>query len=347
MYPKAMSITDTRQVRIIVQSIYNIYFHPLSSFPGPKLYAATDIPYLRALIGGNLSFKTLELHKKYGEVVRIAPNELSYDSAQGYKDIYGHRVGRPQLEKERHFYDGMPGGAANILSANNSDHPRFRRVLSHGFSEKAMREQETLMNVYIDLLVQRLKETSAQPTNMTKWYNWVTFDIFGDLCFGESFQCVEKVSHHPWVSTLFDSMKLASLTMATRRQPLLKTISKFFIPGSLLERVQAHNQLVTEKVARRREVHTSRPDFMTSILKNQDKVHVADAEITSSAAILIIAGSETTGTVLSGLTYRLLQNPEVLRRLVKMIRETFASEDQVRNRFTISNCFHTPFCYQG
>ncbi|KAA8576390.1 hypothetical protein EYC84_006521 [Monilinia fructicola] len=70
---------------------------------------------------------------------------------KGYKDIYGHRVGRPQLEKERHFYDGMPGGAANILSANNSDHPRFRRVLSHGFSEKAMREQETLMNVYIDL----------------------------------------------------------------------------------------------------------------------------------------------------------------------------------------------------
>ncbi|KAA8576391.1 hypothetical protein EYC84_006522 [Monilinia fructicola] len=142
---------------------------------------------------------------------------------------------------------------------------------------------------------------------MTKWYNWVTFDIFGDLCFGESFQCVEKVSHHPWVSTLFDSMKLASLTMATRRQPLLKTISKFFIPGSLLERVQAHNQLVTE---RSREEEKSIP-------------------ITSSAAILIIAGSETTGTVLSGLTYRLLQNPEVLRRLVKMIRETFASEDQI------------------
>ncbi|KAB8302765.1 hypothetical protein EYC80_006112 [Monilinia laxa] len=314
---------------IIVQIIYNIYFHPLSSFPGPKLYAATDIPFLRGLLSGKLSFRTLELHKKYGEVVRIAPNELSYDSAQGWKDIYGHRVGRPQMEKSRPFYDGMQGEAPNIVSAANGDHPRFRRVLSHAFSEKAMREQEVLITVYIDLLIQRLKETSEKPTDMTKWYNWVTFDIFGDLCFGESFQCVEKASHHPWVSALFDSMKLACITMAKNRHPLLKRILKPFTPSYLQEHVDAHNQLSAEKVAKRREIQTDRADFMTYILKNQDKSHMVDAEINSNAAILIIAGSETTGTVISGVTYRLLQNPEVLKKLVEIIRETFTSEDQI------------------
>ncbi|RAL62474.1 hypothetical protein DID88_005040 [Monilinia fructigena] len=314
---------------IIVQIIYNIYFHPLSSFPGPKLHAATDIPFLRGLLSGKLSFQTLELHKKYGGVVRIAPNELSYDSAQGWRDIYGHRVGKPQMEKSRHFYDGMQGEAPNILSAVNGDHPRFRRVLSHAFSEKALREQEILIKVYIDLLIQRLKETSAKPTDMTKWYNWVTFDIFGDLCFGESFHCVEKASHHPWVSTLFDSMKLVCLTMAMNRHPRLKIISKFFAPRHLQEQAKAHNQLSAEKVAKRREIQTDRADFMTYILKNQDKSHMADAEINSNAAILIIAGSETTGTVISGVTYRLLKNPEALKKLVEIIRETFASEDQI------------------
>lgn len=30
-----------------------------------------------------------ELHDQYGDVVRIAPDELSYNSAQAWKDIYG------------------------------------------------------------------------------------------------------------------------------------------------------------------------------------------------------------------------------------------------------------------
>lgn len=32
----------------------------------------------------------LDIHHKYGDVVRIAPNELSFYSPQSYQDIYGH-----------------------------------------------------------------------------------------------------------------------------------------------------------------------------------------------------------------------------------------------------------------
>lgn len=31
----------------------------------------------------------IKLHKKYGPVLRIAPDELSYASAQAWQDIYG------------------------------------------------------------------------------------------------------------------------------------------------------------------------------------------------------------------------------------------------------------------
>ncbi|QSZ28521.1 hypothetical protein DSL72_003019 [Monilinia vaccinii-corymbosi] len=326
-----ITIIDIWKIFIIIQITYNIYFHPLSSFPGPKSYAATDIPFVRALISGNLSFETHKLHKKYGEVVRIAPNDLSYDSAQGFRDIYGYHVGRPQLEKARFHYDALPGGTPNIASAASVDHSRFRRVLSHAFSDKAMREQNPIIKVNIDLLIQRLKETSAEPTDMVKWYNWTTFDIFGDLCFGEPFQCLEKANHNPWVSALFESIKLSALDIVINRHPILKSISTIFTPKHLLEQVDAHSRLSGEKVAKRIATQTDRPDFMTHILKNQEKseLTLTDAEIKSNANILIIAGSETTATAMSGMVFRLLQNPEVLQKLVKIIRETFASEDEI------------------
>lgn len=45
--------------------------------------------------------------------------------------------------------------------------------------------------------------------------------------------------------------------------------------------------------------------------------------------MLIIAGSETTATLLSGVTFLLLTNPECLARLTKEVRSTFTSEDQI------------------
>lgn len=46
-------------------------------------------------------------------------------------------------------------------------------------------------------------------------------------------------------------------------------------------------------------------------------------EIKATAGILIIAGSETTATLLSGATYLLLVNPACLARVVKEVRSVF------------------------
>lgn len=64
--------------------IYNVYFHPLTKFPGPKLRAASVIPaWITMWTGAVLPFK--ELHDKYGTVVRTAPDSLSFNSPGGWK----------------------------------------------------------------------------------------------------------------------------------------------------------------------------------------------------------------------------------------------------------------------
>lgn len=75
-------------------------------------------------------------------------------------------------------------GSPSILVANDADHSRGRKTLSHAFSEKALADQEGLLQKYVDQLVNRLKEVtsaSPEPVNMVKWYNWTTFDVIADL----------------------------------------------------------------------------------------------------------------------------------------------------------------------
>lgn len=52
-------------------------------------------------------------------------------------------------------------------------------------------------------------------------------------------------------------------------------------------------------------------------------------EIEATSSILIIAGSETTATLLSGATYLLLQHPRVLETLTREIRSSFQAENDI------------------
>lgn len=74
-----------------------------------------------------------------------------------------------------------------------------------------MRQQEHIVMKHIDLLIEKLHEHSAggaKPLNAEEWYNWTTFDITGDLIFGEPFNCLQGSAYHPWVEFIFRSVRL-------------------------------------------------------------------------------------------------------------------------------------------
>lgn len=52
-------------------------------------------------------------------------------------------------------------------------------------------------------------------------------------------------------------------------------------------------------------------------------------EMVSQANLLLIAGSETTASLLSGMLYHLLVNPEALARLTEEIRTSFSEESDI------------------
>lgn len=63
-------------------------------------------------------------------------------------------------------------------------HSSQRKALSHAFSARALRDQEDVVHEYVDLLVKQLGNFGAgglKPINVTEAYNWLTFDVIGEL----------------------------------------------------------------------------------------------------------------------------------------------------------------------
>lgn len=308
----------------------NIYFHPLSKYPGPRLAALSDFCQSYWTFTGVLHSKLKDLHDQYGEVVRIGPNMLVYRNAQAWKDICGHRKsGDGSFLKDQNFYPSTPSGPM-LLEATDANHSRQRRLLAHAFSDRALREQEPILQSYVNLLVRQLNDSAAsnESVDMTKWFNYITFDIIGDLAFGEPFGCLKNKGYHPWITNIFQNVKGGCL-MRPFRTMLPPSLMSFLMPAKLMEMRQKHHHFSREKVRERLNRKTTRPDFWTYVLRHNDEKGMTIGEMEANADLLIIAGSETTASLLSGCFYYLLKNPTVHQRLLDELRGAFEKDEDI------------------
>ncbi|KAL8684236.1 MAG: hypothetical protein Q9224_006500, partial [Gallowayella concinna] len=310
---------------------YNYYLHPLSNHPGPPLWAISRLPYVRAMQRGNLVGRIAEIHSKYGPIVRVAPNELSFTDAMACHDIYAARGGQPKFPKNPIWMGESPPRASSIVSANDTDHARIRGVWAHAFSERALREQEPVMQHYIDrFLVQLRGLDNTHGLDIVQWFNYWTFDLTGDLAFGESFGCLDGQELHPWISMIFSHFKSATLLASIGFYPRLHGMLIWFLPAAVLRKQQEHFRFSRQKVQRRVNLEKERPDFLHHVLKhNQGENALTETEIEKTAATMIVAGSETTGTLLSGIMSHLIQYPAVMDNVVREIRSTYNTESEI------------------
>lgn len=154
------------------QAIYNLYFHPLAGRPGPLLPAATRLWWLWHSLKGDLHCQLVLLHRRYGQSVRIAPDEISYTHLEAWKEIYAARPGQLAYERDpRDYINDIP----DILSSDRVRHAQIRRLFAHGFSDRALREQEPVVQGFIDDLVEQLRkrcgEGTSEPQDMALWLN--------------------------------------------------------------------------------------------------------------------------------------------------------------------------------
>lgn len=226
------------------------------------------------------------------------------------------------------FHNGAPG----ILAADHAHHRRYRRLLAHAFSDKGLRGQQTMIQRHIDRLIGRLHENCGTGSlDMTVWFNWATFDIIGDLAFGESFGCLERTETHPWIASIQGNVHAIPILNALRRYRLVGILG-LLAPAKLLEMRRRNAEFTADKVDRRLEhAAVTRGDLWDSVLADRPdgEPPMSRAEMVSNASAIVLAGSETSATLLSGCIWLLLDNPEYLQQLTGRVRSRFASPAEV------------------
>ncbi|KAK4149025.1 cytochrome P450 [Chaetomidium leptoderma] len=325
--------------RLLFQILQRRLFHPLRSVPGPWANSISELPAALALVRGNQHVYYRSLHERYGPVVRVSPNELSFISVEAREEIYGLRKGGLNMEKSPIFLGavGSVDGQTGVSLALNKEHARQRRALGYLFTNSALVHLEGLAQAHIHKFVSKLKAMAAadQAVDVSDWYTYLAFDVMGELCFAEPFGCLDQASATEWSTSVINVFVAATWTQAIRRISGVGTwveslMTRLLVPPQAAAWREIHLNNARDKTTRRlADPDREHTDFIYQILNSNSAKSLSQTEIILNMALFISAGTDTTATALTGWTYFVCTHPEAYKRLISEVRGAFTAESDL------------------
>ncbi|CAJ2514334.1 Uu.00g024530.m01.CDS01 [Anthostomella pinea] len=319
--------------------IYRVYFSPLSNIPGPKLAALTYLyeGYYEVWLGGKYFLKVAELHKQYGPIVRITPEEVHFADPEFLDALYP--AGRRKTEKPS-WFALLTGTPYSIVSTTHHElHRQRRNALSSFFSAASIHRFEHIMRQHLAKLLSRLDE-SARTNSIVKIhevFKAAASDIITMYAFDNSFDFLDMPDYG---QSYFESTNnFFLLTHVCVILPWLYPLIQNS-PGWLLRSLfpglsevrdrqtwwldQVHS--IRKSPDLQRVKHTIFGGILTSKLPDEEK---SDARLASEAQLVVFAGEGTTAWGLNAALYELLAHPDELRKLKAELSGVDVGEDGI------------------
>ncbi|KAI0646535.1 cytochrome P450 monooxygenase pc-bph [Trametes meyenii] len=342
------------------------------AYPGPFLAKLTDFWLAKVAADGHRSERVHELHEKYGTFVRIAPNHLSIADPDALQIVYGHGTGTLKSD----FYDAFVSIQRGLFNTRSRpEHARKRKIVSHIFSQKSVLEFEPHVRVHLVQLFKQWDKLCAGGEqglsgdegeggwrgregrvwfDSLPWYNYLAFDIIGDLAFGAPFgmlvackdsapvavstkdamavygqQAEYKVEHFPAVQVLNDRGEYSASmgVIPPIWRPLVKRIPWYSRGNQAVQRLAG---IAVAAVARRLATPVDdRKDLLGKLQEARDDNDnlMGREELTAEALTQLIAGSDTTSNSSCAITYYLAKYQHVQEKLHKELDEALAGTD--------------------
>ncbi|KAK3489928.1 cytochrome P450 [Neurospora crassa] len=191
-------------VIILAIAVYRLFFHPLAGLPGPRLAALSNIWHAYHARKGRMYLLGKSLHKRYGPVVRVGPNELWFDSKEAFKTIYSAGSGfeksdfylstlltKPTLSlKFSPFQFPFPNlhlplqihhpDTLDLLSERHL--PRYRlqrRLIGPLYQLSSLKKFEPQIDAVLDRAIAQLRTLHGQEVDLKEWMHIIAVECLG------------------------------------------------------------------------------------------------------------------------------------------------------------------------
>ncbi|KAL6945110.1 hypothetical protein ACO0QE_002555 [Hanseniaspora vineae] len=325
--------------------IYPIFLNKLNrqKIPGP-LHLKLSSFFILNIFRKEQGIEYLEnLHKKYGPIVQIAPNELSFNDIDSMKKIYlyGNFPKEYTTPKSKKIVTGFYSqfgnfNERNLFSTGDTKlHLAKKKPLQKLYSKTFVMQQQSFIQGKINNVVEVLLKNKGTPVDVYALFCSLAMDVVSGFEYGfanssdfinelkytsESLQINETVFHSFRTSsslwfytTMFPSLYNFIVNFYQLDQKLL--IGKQWIWNKLLKSVDSLDHLQGDT--------SDTSSILETLYKNYEK-HLA--KIGSEIADHVLAGHETTGITLSYITWQ-LSRPSNQHWQDKLFAEIKAQKD--------------------
>lgn len=171
----------------------------------------------------------------------------------------------------------------------------------------AVRDYEGRVVGYTNDLMEQISRRIGQPMVASAWFNYYSFDVMGDLAFGQSFDMLKNGRAHFAMELLISGMlPLGLLTPISWMIPVM-------VAAPLVGReFRKFRSWCEAQVERRRRMKVDVPDITSWLLKDPK----GDLQwLHGDARLIIVAGSDTTAIAMTHIFYYLASDPQLMAKL--------------------------------
>ncbi|KAH9177355.1 putative P450 monooxygenase [Lactarius sanguifluus] len=341
--PVCLTALVTFLTPFVRRIVYNLYFHPLSHFPGPKLASCSRLwlAYRELVKGESLGDLRIELHRRYGEIVRLAPDELHFSNPAAYNDIYNNRN---KWDKDSFLYGTFDMDTSTVGSIHYSDAKQRRDVIAPFFSRTSILQMQDIVqervNVFCDALAQQF--AAGKSSDIFLGSHCFSVDVVMAFCYAKDWNAT-KVPEFQCGIVLASQAVLPVITMRKYSSTLVKmmryipnwfgkkagssvTRALFLLGETLMDQI---DEILRNPASLENASHKTIYHMLLDPDANKGRPSPSRLSLSQEAAALLGAGSDSSAIAATTISYHVLHNPEVQQRLVDELRTAWPVLEEV------------------
>ncbi|KAI7782862.1 hypothetical protein LA080_012735 [Diaporthe eres] len=320
---------------LVTNIVYNAYLHPLRNVPGPFLAGVTELWRTAKYASGQWHQDILDLHRQYGPVVRVSPNEVSFVDQTALEQVYGHATGT----KKTSWYDtwiARGNGTSFFSTTNAKEHAFLRKRVAAAYSKSAIMSQETQVQQVLDHLWQRFRQLAndRQAIDLQVWANYLAFDVVSQLGMGGPIGFIDDGDKHGIMSAVHQVFYVAASggylpgQMMFLQWPSVQAVADILGGVQGFKRFQAwSSQQVKSRMAEGSPEKDSKRgrDLLDHFIsmKEPDGRPATELSVMAEMGNLIGAGADTAAVGMAVVLGQLVEHPDDLARLRREVDEAY------------------------